>query len=1172
VITKITNERKARKNKMFAEEDTEQTISILLQQEEVNYDRKSTKIAVNNSDASTVVSWLKSISSKLWSKVLILFAVGHLTAGLVVSIIFGFEGNGSCHNDGVDLVDYTISSIVFFYLFPLFILLFSCLFYPFFAVFNRYLGDLRSKEKERVVNYSFYSFQGLESENASIILNSYNILVLLFTFLIPDLGVLVIGILALAYSPYYCTDLRLLCYVCVTLTLQLMITLVCFYLIFFSLLALISKLRVYSYFNYNAGMATLRTAVTNHSWSEVKLLLLSKPKLCVDINSDGHIPLTLTLTQKEAPVELIQQMLKLYPESVNFIWEYSWYINMTPMEIALQFKVSISVIKTLLSYNSPIYCDHIIWAVSCIHCLEEIVRLLIEFCPAILSYKYSKDQFKTILHFLIVNPDYDMLTVAIMKQIFNINIVDLNNSLPIHYFFRRPLKEINLTLLKEILVMHPSSLKRINNQELTPFQELFVNHEEKEVLASVDTLVHLMLLFNELKLLSSTWIWFIEGSNKVSLNIQMSLTQTLFECSPNNVRDFIYAVDANGRTAINIAAATVVEIMEKFLLFCGRFEIQNLTPLHRSSTSVIYYANDYRSDRNMEQDDEDQERKYNDGNNRIIKQSSQRIYDNSAGSKQGNNSTFRLVILKFMYNYDQFQRELQIREELTQPSLALNSIQRNTSAGRKFNPFIKSITSYSSDGNEEYKEGLLKYSFNFPYCIVMPAAERNLKSIIDSEHIAGKDWEVIYDIAKQISKGLQFLHQHGVIHGDLKPLNIVRINSKYKLIDFDASVRFSPKEQCQYGCVKYSSAYLPPEYLFKHPETKEIMIREVPTSLYNLNKENQLENSVAKEAFSRLEYDLIKASPAHDFWSFGCILYQLFTDEFLWKANGSDNIIEDELEKLYYWDKISSAEDLKKKLLKPSKINDRYRLNLLEQLLSDISFRSKFSIDYILSHSYFNNLIPAVRLPGEEANFDCFLSYRVIPGFDADYSYQLYQSLLLINLTPWYDKECIKIGEHWEKSFCHGLIQSKHFIPIISRRSIQKQFSSFHGNEISIDNVLLEFYLALELKERKLISRICPIFIGDYDENEQYFSDYFASNCLPNCPNVVIKALEKKVTSILEEYCLGTPMLTNNTVANILKLIISNQGIKVAGKGKFGDFVPMIVKQLNQMMSSPGNF
>jgi serine/threonine protein kinase len=89
--------------------------------------------------------------------------------------------------------------------------------------------------------------------------------------------------------------------------------------------------------------------------------------------------------------------------------------------------------------------------------------------------------------------------------------------------------------------------------------------------------------------------------------------------------------------------------------------------------------------------------------------------------------------------------------------------------------------------------------------------------VLDHEHIAAKDWDIIVFILKQIAYCLNFMHRRGmtpsdticlwsplsrsiilmiflnflgVIHGDLKPLNIMRTLGRYMLIDMDASVSF----------------------------------------------------------------------------------------------------------------------------------------------------------------------------------------------------------------------------------------------------------------------------------------------------------------------------------------------------------------------------------------------
>jgi hypothetical protein len=52
------------------------------------------------------------------------------------------------------------------------------------------------------------------------------------------------------------------------------------------------------------------------------------------------------------------------------------------------------------------------------------------------------------------------------------------------------------------------------------------------------------------------------------------------------------------------------------------------------------------------------------------------------------------------------------------------------------------------------------------------------------------------------------MHMNGLVHGDVKPLNIVRVDEQWRLIDLDAACTLASGDK---AAAKFSSAYLPPE-------------------------------------------------------------------------------------------------------------------------------------------------------------------------------------------------------------------------------------------------------------------------------------------------------------------------------------------------------------------------
>ena len=107
------------------------------------------------------------------------------------------------------------------------------------------------------------------------------------------------------------------------------------------------------------------------------------------------------------------------------------------------------------------------------------------------------------------------------------------------------------------------------------------------------------------------------------------------------------------------------------------------------------------------------------------------------------------------------------------------------------------------------------------YVIVLPWAERNLDQVMSSERLAANDLPRIMEVLQCVTKGLLYLHQQGLIHGDVKRKNVMRklmpeqssesgsaSKAEWILIDMDATVKIGE----QLG-EKYSEAMIAPEYM-----------------------------------------------------------------------------------------------------------------------------------------------------------------------------------------------------------------------------------------------------------------------------------------------------------------------------------------------------------------------
>jgi serine/threonine protein kinase len=216
---------------------------------------------------------------------------------------------------------------------------------------------------------------------------------------------------------------------------------------------------------------------------------------------------------------------------------------------------------------------------------------------------------------------------------------------------------------------------------------------------------------------------------------------------------------------------------------------------------------------------------------------------------------------------------------------------------------------------EHTGSGLSKKQAEELFCLVMPLADRNLYVALKQERFAGgSNMTIVKHLFSQLVRATDHIHSKGIIHADIKTLNILRTNSHWKLVDLDAACRVG----IDFVGSKSSSAYVPPEAVYVAKEGDLACI---------LSEAN-------KDVYEVTDFpDLLMAHPSFDIWSLGCILYQLCNAEVrpLFSAGQDDNLSDDPLEEDSLWTLAEWTDAVKDKKL--ARVPDPTARNLISQML-----------------------------------------------------------------------------------------------------------------------------------------------------------------------------------------------------------------------------------------------
>jgi len=400
-------------------------------------------------------------------------------------------------------------------------------------------------------------------------------------------------------------------------------------------------------------------------------------------------------------------------------------------------------------------------------------------------------------------------------------------------------------------------------------------------------------------------------------------SKVLQQCTQPQVLALAHVEGPDGRIALSTATPVCKHEMRVMLRLFNTLEVVNQRPAFSNpeSDTQIFYALRYEPPKHdngqwslVHEDnkkDGDYLEEWDDAshvsglsrvssrsNNSLSSRTSQVSIDEKM--KQIKKEKGQQVIAKLTSRSDIVERELKIRKDYH--------------LSRHYVPAVISV--HHTVQHAAYSEAMAEPG----YCITMEGADTTAENLMLDMRKFGKSFST--KILKRIGISLLHMHEHGLCHGDMGSHNIGKFGNRWKMLGVGGSKAIGSPTDPKRGF------YHPPEAIV------------VETKRAPLGKKEVIAKVIS-----------ISASPSHDIWAFGVLMYEAICGVALspYACRGKRAMNANEVAKVGKWDESSLQ-----RALRHVDARDVNALQILRNLLHHNPNRRYSTLREALDHPFFN--------------------------------------------------------------------------------------------------------------------------------------------------------------------------------------------------------------------------